>query len=89
MKGARHNEEEIRGILKESAGGVTAVEICRRHDISQQTFYRWKKKYAGDAVRHLRRLKLLEDENGKLKRLLAEKELDIHSLKTILEKKRR
>jgi len=89
MKGARRSEDEIRGILKESGEGITAAEICRRHGISQQTFYRWKKKYGGDAVRHMRRLKILEEENSKLKRLLAEKELDIHSLKTTLEKKKR
>lgn len=86
---SRHTEEEIRAILQQSAAGLTAVEICRRHGISQQTYYRWKKRYGDVSSKDLKRLRLLENENKKLKGILAEKELDIHSLRSELQKSKK
>ena len=76
----RYTEEQIIGILREQEAGGTVKEITRRHGISEQSFYRWKAKYGGLEVSEARRLKELESENAKLKRLLAEAHLDNVSL---------
>ena len=81
MKGKRFSEEQIIAVLKESEAGAKTRDLCRRHGISEPTFYNWKAKYAGMTVSEARRLKELEQENGKLKRLLAEAELDKAALK--------
>lgn len=87
MKKRRFTEEQIIGVLKEQEGGISTADACRRHGISQQTFYRWKSKYGGMDVPDARRLKRLEDENARLKRLLADAELDKAMLKDALSKK--
>lgn len=71
-----HREEEILRVLREAESGDTVVEICRKHGISQQTFYSWKKKYAGLGLSELRELRQLREENAKLKRLVADLSLD-------------
>ncbi len=86
MKRKRFTEEQIIGVLREHEAGGTAKEICRRHGISEQTFYRWKSRYGGMGVSDTRRLKELESENAKLKRLLAEAHLDKSALKDLLSK---
>ncbi len=86
MKRKRFTEEQIIGVLREHEAGGTAKEICRHHGISEQTFYRWKSRYGGMGVSETRRLKELESENAKLKRLLAEAHLDKSALKDLLSK---
>lgn len=86
MKRKRFTEEQIIGVLKEAVAGGKTLEICRRHAISEQTFYRWKAKYAGLEVADVRRLRQLEDENGRLKRLVADLTLDNQALKGLLGK---
>ena len=76
-----HSEEEILRVLREAESGDTVVEICRKHGISQQSFYMWKKKYAGLGLQELRELRQLRDENAKLKRLVADLSLDRHILR--------
>ena len=83
----RFSEEQIIGILREQEAGGMVKEITRRHGISEQSFYRWKAKYGGMDVSDARRLKELEAENGKLKRLLAEAHLDNAALKDIVSRK--
>ena len=83
----RFTEEEIIGVLREQEAGMTVKEIIRRHGISEQTFYRWKAKYGGLEVSEARRLKELEAENAKLKKLLAEAHLDNAALKDVLSRK--
>lgn len=87
MKGKRFSEEQIIAVLKESEAGAKTKDLCRRHGISEPTFYNWKAKYAGMTVSEVRRLKELEAENGKLKRLLADAELDKAALKDLLGRK--
>ena len=82
-----HSEEAILRVLREAESGETVVEVCRKHGISQQTFYLWKKKYAGLDVSELRELRQLREENGKLKRLVADLSLDRHILQEIVAKK--
>ncbi len=82
-----HSEEEILRVLREAESGDTVVEICRKHGISQQTFYLWKKKYAGLGLNELRELRQLREENAKLKRLVADLSLDRHVLQEIVRKK--
>ena len=82
-----HSEEEILRVLREAESGETVVEICRKHGISQQSFYLWKKKYAGLGLSELRELRQLREENGKLKRLVADLSLDRHILQEIVAKK--
>ena len=82
-----HSEEEILRVLREAESGDTIVEICRKHGISQQSFYLWKKKCAGLGLSELRELRQLRDENGKLKRLVADLSLDRHILPEIVAKK--
>ena len=87
MKGKRFTEEQIIAVLKESEAGAKTKELCRRHGISEATFYNWKTKYAGMTVSEARRLREIEAENSKLKRLLAEAELDKAALKDLLNRK--
>lgn len=86
MKRSRYNEEQIIGILKEHQAGLSARDLCRKHGISDATFYKWRSKYGGLEVSDARRLKALEDENRKLKKLLAESLLDAATLKEMLGK---
>ena len=83
----RFTEEQIIGILREQEAGGTVKEITRRHGVSEQSFYRWKAKYGGLEVSEARRLKDLETENAKLKKLLAEAHLDNAALKDVLSRK--
>ncbi len=87
MKPSRFTEEQIIGILREQEAGARAVDVCRKHGISGATFYKWKAKYGGLEVSDAKRLRALEDENAKLKKLLAEAELDKAMLKEIASKK--
>jgi putative transposase len=86
MKGSRFSEEQIIEILPEAEAGAKTAEVCRRHGISDATFYKWKAKYGGLEVSEARRLKSLEDENRRLKKLLAEAMLDNAALKDLLGK---
>ncbi len=87
MKRSRFTEEQIIGILREQEAGVATAEVCRRHGVSSATFYKWKAKFGGMDVSEARRLKALEDENAKLKRMLADSMLDNVVLKDLLGKK--
>jgi putative transposase len=87
MKLKRFSQEEIIGILKEAdCAGVTVGEVCRRHNVSEQTFYRWRKTLGGVSVSEARRLKELEKENARLKRMLAERDVEIDVMKDIISK---
>ena len=86
MKKSRFSEEQIIGILKEHQAGIVVAEICRKHGISDATFYAWRSKYGGLEVSDAKRLKTLEEENRKLKKLLAESMLDVATLREALGK---
>ena len=83
----RFSEEQIISILREAEAGVSARELCRKHAISDATFYTWRKKYCGMEVPEVKRLKSLEEENGRLKKLLAEAMLDKEALQVALGRK--
>jgi putative transposase len=83
----RFTEEQIIAVLRESEAGAKTGDLCRRHGVSQATFYKWKAKYGGMGVSDARRLRALEDENRRLKQLLADAELDKAMLRTALGKK--
>lgn len=86
MKRSRFSEEQVIGILKEHQAGMTAGDLCRKHGISDATFYTWRKKFGGMEVSEAKRLKALEDENAKLKKLLAEQMMDVATLREMLAK---
>ena len=86
MKRSRFTEEQIIGVLKEHQAGLGAAELCRKHGISDATFYNWRSKYGGMEVSEAKRLKQLEDENAKLKKLLAESVMDVATLREMLGK---
>ena len=86
MKRSRFSEEQIIGILKEHQAGLGAKELCRKHGVSDATFYKWRSKFGGMEVPDVKKLKSLEAENAKLKKLLAEQMMDVSTLKEMLEK---
>ena len=86
MKRSRFSEEQIIGILKEHQAGLGAKELCRKHGVSDATFYKWRSKYGGMEVSDAKKLKALEVENTKLKKLLAEQMMDVSTLKEMLGK---
>ena len=87
MKRSRFTEVQIIGILREQEAGIPVADLCRKHGLSSPTFYKWKAKYGGMDVSEARRLKALEEENAKLKRMLADSMLDNVALKDLLGKK--
>jgi len=87
MKGKRYTEEQIIGILKEHEAGMPAQDVIRKHGIANGTFYRWKSKYGGVEVSEAKRLRELEAENARLKKLLAETMLEKTALEDVLQKK--
>lgn len=87
MKRSRFSEEQIIGILREQESGEKTADVCRRHGVSTATFYKWKARYGGMDVSEARRLKALEDENARLKKLLAEAMLDNAVLRDVAGKK--
>jgi len=86
VKGTRHNEERIIAILKEGEAGLSNVELCRQHGITERTCYRWKASYGGIEDRHAKKLKQLEDEIRTLKPVVAKLTLDNQALKDVLSK---
>jgi putative transposase len=87
MKKSRFTEEQITYALRQAEAGEAVTELCRQLGVSQQTFYQWRRKYHGVGVAELRRLRQLEDENRKLKRLVADLSLDKHILQEVVSKK--
>lgn len=88
MKKTRFSEEQIVGILKQAEAGVAVKDLCRKHGFSDATFYNWRSRYGGMEVSDVRKLRELEAENAKLKKLLAEAMLDIEALKVVARGKR-
>ena len=86
MKGKRYTEDQIIGILRDVEGGTSIAEVCRRHGVSEGTVHRWRAKYRGMDQAHLRRLKELEAENTRLKKIVAQQALDNDALKDLLGK---
>jgi putative transposase len=86
MRGKRFKEEQIIAVLKEAEAGVGVVDLCRKYGICEGTFYNWKAKYGGLTVNEARRVKLLEDENRRLKHIVAEQVLEIQALKSVVSK---
>ena len=86
MTRKRYTEEQIIGVLKESEAGAKTGELCRKHGMSEATFYKWKAKYAGLTVNELKRLRSLEEENRRLKQIVAQQALDNWALKELLAK---
>jgi putative transposase len=86
MRKSRFTEEQIIGALKEHAAGLSAAELCRKYGVSDATFYKWRSRYGGMEISDARKLKGLEDENRKLKKLLAESMLDVATLREMLGK---
>ncbi len=86
MRATRFKEERIVEILKAAEAGIDVHELCRKHGICEATFYNWKAKYGGLTLNEVRRLKLLEQENSRLKHLVAEQALDIQALKAVVSK---
>jgi putative transposase len=87
MKKARFSQEAIIAVLKEAEAGAKAKDLCRKHGISEWTFYRWRSKYGGMEVNEAKRLRELEDENRRLKQMVADLSLDIQAMKAVIAKK--
>jgi putative transposase len=87
MKKSKFSEEQIIGILREAEGDTSIKAVCARHNVSEPTFYKWRSKYGGLEVSEARRLRSLEDENGRLKRLVADQAVQIQILKEVNAKK--
>ena len=87
MKGSRFSEEQIVGVLKEAEAGVPVKDLCRRVGVSEATFYNWKKKYGGLGISELRQLRQIQEENSKLKQIVADLSLDKQMLQDVLKKK--
>lgn len=86
MNRRRYTEEQIIGVLKEAEAGAKPLDLCRKHGVSEGTLYRWKSKYSGLTVSELKRLKGLEEENRRLKQIVADQALDNQALKAVLAK---
>jgi putative transposase len=86
MPRKRHTEEQIIGVLKQAEAGIKTADLCREHGISVQTFYKWKAKFGGMEVSDARKLRALEDENRRLKHIVANQALDIEALKAVCSK---
>jgi putative transposase len=86
MARKRHTEEQIIGVLKDAQAGITVQDLCRKHGISDATFYKWRAKYSGLEVSDAKKLRQLEEENRRLKHMVAEQALDIQALKAITAK---
>lgn len=86
MRGKRYSEEQIIGVLKEAEAGMAVVELCRKYGISDATYYNWKAKYSGLSVSELKRLKALEEENRRLKQIVADLTLDKQALQSVIAK---
>lgn len=86
MKGKRMSEEQIIGALKEAESGLPIADLCRKYGVHQTTIYNWKAKYGGLTVSEAKRLRTLEDENRRLKQIVANQTLDIHDLKAVISK---
>ena len=87
MKNSRYSAEQVAFALRQAESGTAVPEVCRKMGISEQTFYRWKKRFAGMGVAEVRRLKVVEEENKRLKQLVADLSLDKHMLQDVLRKK--
>ena len=83
MKGKRYTEEQVIRVLREAEAGSSVAEVCRRHGVSEWSFYRWRQKYGGMTVSDAKRLKVLEDENRRLKKIVAQQAMDIDLLREI------
>ncbi len=86
-RGTRYKEEQIIRILKEVESGISVAEVCRKYEVAEQTVYRWRNKYGGLDTSELQRLRELEAENSRLKRIVAQQALDIDALKEVVSKK--
>jgi putative transposase len=86
MKRSRYSAEQVVGILKEAEAGISVTELCRKYGISDQTYYNWKAKYGGMVASDVKRLRQLEDENRRLKQLVADLTLDNQALKAVIAK---
>jgi putative transposase len=87
MKSSRYSPEQVAFVMRQAESGTPVPEVCRKMGIAEQTFYRWKKKYAGMGVAEVRKLRILEEENRKLKQLVADLSLDKQMLQDVLRKK--